>query len=91
MADSKRTRPSKRQTSRIVRFPEVRGKIVQAVEVDDEVEVISILFDDKTILSFDLDRGLTVFPELSDYKTGNWKPIKRWPAVRSSESMVKWP
>ena len=91
MATSKGTRSRRQHTSRLLRFPEVKGKIVESVEIDDEVEMISIVFQDKTILSFDLDHGIMAFPELSDYKTGNWRPIKRWPAMHSSSSMAKWP
>jgi hypothetical protein len=47
------------------------------------VQAITILFQNKTALSFDLDPVLTVFPELSDWKTGNWKGIKRWRAIHS--------
>lgn len=91
MAENKRKRSPKRHTRRILRFPEVNGKIIETVEIDDEVSAISIVFQDKTILSFDLDPILAVFPELSDHRSGDWRPIKRWPAMRSSPSMAKWP
>jgi len=63
---------------------------VESVEIDPDVEVISILFADKTVLSFDLDARLVVFPELSDWKTGNWRGIKRWHPLRSKPSIVSW-
>ena len=91
MANSKRANPRKRGSSNFTRFPEVKGKIVESVEVDPDVQAVVILFKDRTALSFDLDPRLTVFPELSDWKTGNWKGIKRWPALHSKISMVKWP
>lgn len=53
-------------------FREVKGKIVESVEIDPDLNAITILFQDKTALSFDLEPRLTVFPELSDWKTGNW-------------------
>lgn len=95
MAENKRKRSREGHTSRLTRFPEVKGKIVDVIEIDDDAAAISIVFQDKTLLSFDLDHGLTVYPELSQYKTGqrktgDWHTIKRWPAVRSSPSMVKW-
>jgi hypothetical protein len=37
------------------------------------VNAITILFQDKIALSFDLEPRRTVFPELSDWKTGNWR------------------
>jgi hypothetical protein len=91
MADSKRAPSRKRRRSNFTRFPEVKGKIVESVEIDPDVQAVVILFKDRTALSFDLDPCLTVFPELSDWKTGNWKGIKRWPALYSKISMVRWP
>jgi copper chaperone CopZ len=72
-------------------FREVKGKIVENVEIDPDLNAITILFQDKTALSFDLEPRLTVFPELSDWKTGNWRGIKRWRAIHSKISMVSWP
>ena len=90
MAAFKRTRSRKRHTG-LMRFPEVKGKTVEAVEIDPDLTAITILFQDKTALSFDLDPALVVFPELASLKTGNWRSLKRWPALRSKISMVKWP
>ena len=88
MATRKRTHsPVKR--SRLLRFPEVRGKIVDSVEVD--AETITVMFQDKTALSFDFDTILIVYPEFADLKTGNWRSLKKWPAVRSKPSMLSWP
>jgi copper chaperone CopZ len=89
MAAHKRTHARKRRTS-FLRFPEVKGKIVESVEIDPAVQAITIVFQDKTALSFDLEPSLTVFPELSVSKTGNWRGIKRWPAVRSKLSIISW-
>ena len=91
MADAKHTHSRPRRKSNFTRFPEVKGKIVESVEVDPDVQAVAILFKDRTALSFDLAPRLTVFPELSDWKTGNWKGMKRWPALHSKISMVKWP
>jgi hypothetical protein len=94
MADHKRTHARKKRTrsaSRFLRFPEVKGKILEGVEVDPDLQAIVILFQDKTALSFDLDPQLVAFPELSDWKTGNWRGIKRWRAIHSKPSMVSWP
>jgi hypothetical protein len=90
MADRKRTRSRKRLSS-YRRFPEVKGKIVAEVEIDPNAQAILILFEDNTALSFDLDSSHAVFPELSERKKGNWKPIKKWPPIHSPTSMVKWP
>jgi hypothetical protein len=89
MAAHKGTDSRKRRTSRFTRFPEVRGKIVSEVEVDPDANAILILFDDNTALGFDIDSNHVLFPELSNRKAGNWKPIKKWPPIRSPISMVK--
>jgi hypothetical protein len=90
MADRKRTHSRKRR-SRFLRFPEIKGKTVESVEIDPNVEAISIVFSDKTMLSFDLDPAVVLFPQLSDFKTGNWRSIKQWPSMQSKAGMVKWP
>lgn len=90
MANNKGTRPRKRRSRDVLYFP-VKGKIVESVEVDPDVQAITILFQDKTALSFDVDSSHVIFSELSDWKTGNWKGIKKWPPIYSSISMVKWP
>ncbi|HET9282335.1 MAG TPA: hypothetical protein VFR24_10275 [Candidatus Angelobacter sp.] len=91
MAARKGRESRKKRTRLFTYFPQVKGKIVENVEIDADVNAITILFQDKTALSFDLDPRLTVFPELSDWKTGNWKGIKRWRAVHSKSSMLSWP
>jgi hypothetical protein len=90
MAVSKRTRSRKTHTRQLLDFPEVKGKTVEQVEVDPEANAITILFQDKTALSFDFDQFLVVFPELSDWQTGNWQGIKRWRPLYSRPSMVSW-
>jgi hypothetical protein len=87
MAAHKRTKP--RSNSRP--FSEVKGKVVELVEIDQDAEAILILFADNTALSFNIDSSHTVFPELSRRKAGNWKPLKRWRPIYSPISMVKWP
>jgi hypothetical protein len=90
MTKSKRTRSRRRRSSDRLHFPEVKGKIVEQVTVDPAAQAVTILFKDKTLLSFDVDSHHYIFPELSDYKTGEWKGIKRWAPVSSSLSLVKW-
>lgn len=88
MATRKRTTP--KQPSSYHRFPEVIGKVVSLVEVDQDASAIIIMFEDNTVLGFDLDSSHVVFPQLSDRKKGNWKSIKQWRAIYSPISMVKW-
>jgi hypothetical protein len=90
MAKSK-VKSSRKQRSSYHRFPEVRGKVVSLVEVDDNASAIIIMFEDNTVLGFDIDSSHVVFPQLSDRKKGNWKSIKQWRPIYSPISMVKWP
>ena len=89
MAKSKRKRTNK-ELSSYHRFPEVKGKVVELVEVDDNAQAILIMFTDKTVLGFDIDSSHIVFPELLSRKTGNWKPLKKWRPIHSPLTMVKW-
>jgi hypothetical protein len=83
MAVNKGTRSRKRRKRPC--FLEVKGKIVEGVELmpSENGYSIGIMFQDRTYLSFDVEAFVTVFPELSDWKTKNYKPLKRWPIVRS--------
>jgi hypothetical protein len=81
MAANKRTRS---RVSRKPAFPEVKGKIVERVEVSTANGCsIGILFQDRTYLAFDVDPFLRITPDFSDWKTGNYKPLKRWRPVHS--------
>jgi hypothetical protein len=91
MAALKTTHSRRKRKKGFTYFPEVKGKTIESVEIDGDAQAISILFQDKTALSFDLDPSLSIYPELSDWKTENWKGIKRWPSIHSKVSMVKWP
>lgn len=91
MANPKGTHSRKKHTRQLIHFPQVKGKVVESVEIDPDVETITIMFQDKTALSFDVEPRLVVFPELANFKTGNWQGIKRWRALHSKSSMVSWP
>jgi hypothetical protein len=68
-------------------FHEVKGKIVDSVEIkpQDHGYGVGIMFQDRTYLSFDVEvePRITIKPELSDWTTGNYKPLKRWPIIQS--------
>ena len=83
MAKSKTTRSRKRRKPDP--FAVVRGKIVERIEVstmDDDCS-IGILFKDRTYLGFDVEPFLRITPDFSDWKTHNYKPLKRWPPLRT--------
>jgi hypothetical protein len=84
MAIKKRTQPHKKRTRDP--FSVVRGKVVERIEISTMSEAceIGILFKDKTYLGFDLDPFLRITPDFSDWKTRNYKPLKRWPPIQSS-------
>ena len=72
------------------RFEEVKGKPVDFVEVftAGEYHAIDVRFQDKTVLHFVIDPGFILETEYSDWKTGNWRPIKRWPLIHSETHRV---
>jgi hypothetical protein len=63
--------PAITEVKRLPAFPRVKGKIVERVETDPEAEAVVIAFQDHTVLSFDIDPHVLVYPELSDWKSGN--------------------
>lgn len=83
MAKSKGTRSKKRRKPDP--FAVVRGKVVERIEVStmDDDTAIGILFKDRTYLGFDLDPFLRITPDFSDWKTHNYKPLKRWKPIRT--------
>ena len=83
MAKSKSTQPCKRRKPDP--FAVVRGKVVERIEVstmDDDCS-IGILFKDRTYLGFDVEPFLRITPDYSDWKTHNYRRIKRWPPIES--------
>ena len=86
--------PSKRRLTRKqmkppydrwVEFPQAKGRTVEMVEliVDADYHCVSIRFEDKTDLSVVIDPCLTFNASFSDWKTGDERVLKRWPALRS--------
>ena len=66
-------------------FPEVRDKIVNAVEVhaDHEYYGITIRFQDNTTLAFTIEPCVFTFPVLADWTDGEEKTLKRYRPVSS--------
>ncbi len=67
------------------RFEEAQGKPLDYIEffTAGEYHSIDVRFQDKTAMHFVIEPGFTLEPEYADFKTGNWRPIKRWPLIRS--------
>jgi len=70
---------------RLMEFPQVKGKTLEDVELSTSAADHSVIlrFQDKTELTFGIEPGFTMFATYADCKTGNYRPIKRWPPVRS--------
>ena len=66
-------------------FHDVKGKTVDFVEVFvcAGYNCVDIRFDDKTALTFAIEPAFTLETEHADWKTGDWRPIKRWPLIHS--------
>lgn len=82
MAGSKRI---KKTDNRVLRFPKARGKIIADVElsISPDYNIIEIVFQDKTSLTFNLESCFQVTPELVSWKSGKYHPLKRWRPVHS--------
>jgi hypothetical protein len=67
------------------RFHEVKGKTVDFVEVFicADYNCVDVRFDDKTSMNFVIEPAFTLETEHADWKTGNWRPIKKWPLIHS--------
>ena len=67
------------------RLEEVKGKTVEFVEffTTGGFHGLDIRFQDKTALHFKVEPCFTLEPEYADWKTGNWRPLKQWPLIRS--------
>jgi hypothetical protein len=83
MAAHKRTK--KKAYQRVLKFPKAKGKIIAEVElsISPDYNIIEIVFQDKTSLTFNLESCLQVVPELVSWKSGSYKPLKRWRSVHS--------
>jgi hypothetical protein len=91
--ETKRGKTTVRRYSgrRIYRFEEVKGKLVDLVEVftTGEYHSIDVRFQDKTALHFVINPGFILETEYADWKTGNWRPIKSWPLIHSETHRIK--
>jgi len=92
MADQKRThsRLRKKAYQRVLKFPQAKGKVITEarLSVSPDYYLVEMRFGDKTALHFDLEPCVRVSPELVDWKTGNYKLLKRWRPVYSTSSRV---
>lgn len=68
-----------------VAFPEARGKTVEQVYLTAEAECrqVIVAFSDNTELVVDIEPCLSFTAELSGWKTGEQRVIRRWPRTLS--------
>jgi hypothetical protein len=68
------------------RFEETKGKAIDYIEfyTSDGFHNIDIAFDDKTAVHFVIEPRFTLDTEYADWKTGNLRPLKRWPLIHSA-------
>jgi len=73
------------------RFEEAKGKAIDYIEffTSDGFHNIDIAFDDKTAVHFVIEPSFTLETEYADWKTGNWRPLKRWPLIPSASGRRK--
>ncbi|PYP90118.1 MAG: hypothetical protein DMG65_12220 [Candidatus Angelobacter sp. Gp1-AA117] len=71
-------------------FPEVKDKIIDAVELssDDEFYGITLRFQDKTTLTFTIEPCVISFPVLAHWANGEEKRLKLYKPVRSNVQRV---
>ena len=86
MAAHKRTK--KKPYQRVHKFPTVKGKVIAEVElaISPDYNIIEIVFQDKTSLTFNLEPCFQIVPELVNWKSGSYKPVKHWRPVHSRSS-----
>jgi hypothetical protein len=82
---AKRSSGRKKAYQRVLNFHKARGKIIAEVEfsISPDYNVIEIVFQDKTSLTFNLESCFQVTPELVNWKSGEYKPIRHWRPVHS--------
>jgi hypothetical protein len=68
---------------RVLRFPQTKGKIIADVELSlsPEYHAVDIRFQDKTSLTLSVEPCFQVTPVLADWKTGDFRLLKRWRPV----------
>lgn len=72
-------------SSRIVRFPQAKGRIVEEVElfIDASYNGLTLKFQDNSSLSFEFATGFAVEAYLSRWKAGNERVLRYWPRLHS--------
>jgi hypothetical protein len=80
----KKRRPINKRSNTLTAFPEMKGRIVENIEVSvsSGYPCIFIRFQDKTDFTIEIDTCLILEAMYSDWKTGNQRVLKRWPKIQ---------
>ena len=72
------------------RFEETKGKPLDYIEffTMGEYHCIDVAFEDKTAIHFVIEPSFTLETDYADWKTGDWRPIKRWPLIHSESHCI---
>lgn len=83
---SRNKEPELRRLPSAIYFPEACGKTLAGVYLNLDVDdnCVTLMFSDKTALSFDIQPGFTVRADYSDWKAGYERIIKRSARFRSA-------
>ncbi|MBZ5508161.1 MAG: hypothetical protein LAO78_22090 [Acidobacteriia bacterium] len=67
------------------RFAEAKGKQLDYIEffTMGEFHCFDVAFEDKTAMQFVIEPTFTLETDYADWKTGDWRPIKKWPLIHS--------
>lgn len=67
-----------------VRYKEMKGRTVERIEVwfSSDYHCVSIRFEDKTDFTVEIDTQMVFHALHSDWRTGNMRVLKRWPALQ---------
>lgn len=70
---------------KFVHFPQVKGRVVENIELFTMADFHSITIDfrDKTQFNLMLEPSLLIASNMADMSTGEQHILKRWPTVRS--------
>jgi hypothetical protein len=83
--DESKTNESPEDRTTVTRFPEVKGKIVESIEVyvTGDHYSTNINFTDNTALILHLEASIAMLSYYGDWKTGECNIIKEWEPVKS--------
>jgi hypothetical protein len=75
--------------TRLIEFPDVRGKVVEKIEISTgrEYHGITIYFRDKSLLTLNLETCFLLQPSLCVISNGEIKVVEEWPPIRSSTEL----